>query len=286
MKNLGYTILNIAIIIVWLTSGCTKKEVSVQTSSSGYHVRFENHSKGKVFDPCKLVWGDYFDKKVDRFNDSFFRKANYVCNETLLPKGIIVDSFQFCHNKENDSEGWLTLYFEGEKQDIKVPRTKIKYWAMSRDNKSDAILFGHFNNDRLLDFRLHDRGSGTAGAMHDFYIYNPALKIFEKDNILSDCTSLCYNRKRNVYQEWGRGGGCNFLAERFVIKNGKKKIIKAIRVERDYVGGYSVLNRRYIVCNDTLTRIYDKELNGRCSNIYKVDKYCKEFLDFKLKYKL
>ena len=225
-------------------------------------------------------------KKVDTveyYEDRFpFRKA--VSSSHVFKGDIGVDSITFWFDSKYKGIYWLILFKNGKRQEIKVDWGKFDGWSVNDDLCHPDICFGHYNNDNYVDFYL-DKPGGTAGWFYEVYLFNPANKVFEWNEILSSDANLSYNRQTNVYQFMGRGEGWRYVGERFKLENGKKKVIKTLDVDRDNTGEKLKVIRKFILGEDTLVQTYKVENVGE-EWLFSEDPYCKNFLEFKLKYRL
>lgn len=289
MKNLFRTTLCSVIIASSLMIGCDKKnntgsKVKTTEKEKPLFV-FNNHRKNEVFDPSKWIWGVHFEIKKWRHNDNFLSLPQFECDKTIFLEGLIIDSIRFCHDKEYIPDGWLTLYMGSKLQNIKI-RSYVNDWVIGGPSCNNAIMFGHYNTDNYLDFRIYSNTSGTSGIMNQIYLYNPNKREFENSEPLF-CPALRYDRKHNIYQTWSRGGPFNFRAEQFTLIAGKKKSLRAIDVQIIEMHGGKRLLRHYMTQSDTLLKLYRMEDIYRDNDVlFKRDKHYKDFHEFRMKYTL
>lgn len=240
-----------------------------------------------AFDPYG-IFRDYFIQFAKVEHITYQPPKPYVCEKTIYPKGVIVDSIWYCHDSIEIYTGRITLFMGSKKQEITEYYGFINDWTISgKLCKGNPIEFGNFNHDDYLDFRIYDNSSGTMGSMYYVYLYNSINQIFEA-NLELGGPSLTYDSVHDVYQIWSKGGGCTFSAQQFKLKNGKKSILKTIEVEPVFITGPDkVVERKLIIGRDTFVKYYDYEdLDNYCPNITKIDKYCKDFDRFRIKHRL
>ncbi len=264
----------------------TPKEKSSEQTQIAAQAEGKTQDGKKAFDPCKWVWGDNFKSEKGKSYNFFKNQIKSMCSTTAIKQTMIVDSVTICFDSLERYNQWLILYLDNKQQIIKLEVGGFQGWQFDSNLCDANICFGHYNYDNYLDFHLYERG-GTAGSDFWFYLYNNKKKIFEKSEILSAEHSISYNQGKNIYQSWSRGGPIDFKAERFIIINDKKKILKAIDVSTAEISGdYSVI-RKYMTETDTLINIYKiDEFQRNAAMHFKQDKYCKEFIEFMKKYRL
>ncbi len=282
MKNLFKASYYFALIAIGLLFGCIESENDISKANAigklGVQIPFDNHKINEVFDPCKWVWGNNFkSEKRKRFN--FFKEQRKsICCTTAIKQPMIVDSVTICLDSLGGYNQWLIFHLGHKHQVIKLDIGE--FYSLNFDSNlcDPNICFCNYNQDNFLDFRLANIG-GSAGRMNEIWLFNPKKQMFEKSDILSSEYSLCYDSKKNVYQSGGRGGGGMFQKERFIIGNGKKKILKAIYVDLKLdVNQKYVTVRKFVIGRDTFIKTFSKPMDE--DELYEVDPPFRDFIHF------
>jgi hypothetical protein len=220
---------------------------------------------------------------VEYFEDRFpFRKN--LSSTYAFKTDFQVDSVTFCYDSITKTNSWIILYMHGSQQTIKMWLNSFKGWSIYDDLCHPEICFGHYNDDNYLDFHLGNTG-GTCGSVYQIFLYNPRKNIFENNETLSSDCNLAYNRKTNIYQFMGRGGGWRYVGIRFRLINDKMLVIKELEIDSENKNGIFQVKRKLVLGKDTLIQTYNGETIGE-DWLFSKDPYCEDFFDFKMKYRL
>lgn len=112
----------------------------------------------------------------------------------------------------------LIVYFKDKKQVLQFEYATVCYYGFENLYEKRYLKFVHCNNDNYLDLAVQSGRSGNGHAVVEILLYNNTLREFEYDTFLSNEGSLSYDRKKDIYQTYDRGGQSDFLFRRFRSK--------------------------------------------------------------------
>lgn len=139
----------------------------------------------------------------------------------------------------------LIVYFKDKKQVLQFEYATVCYYGFENLYEKRYLKFVHCNNDNYLDLAVQSGRSGNGHAVVEILLYNNTLREFEYDTFLSNEGSLSYDRKKDIYQTYDRGGQSDFLFRRFRVEKGVRVIVEEMDVRPDW--DRSNRDRTYVV---------------------------------------
>jgi len=155
-------------------------------------------------------------------------------------KGVFLDSIQlhYC-DSYYDHESFFHFYYKGKRY------TQEIYFAGTDDHFS----IKHMSKDKYLDIVYENNSASGQGCLaQDIFIFDPVLKKYMRNDILSAECYISYNHKYNVYSGYSRGSGQAGPWYYYLYKIQKDTIsmIESLSVESNVICLDSLCNERML----------------------------------------